>query len=185
MKFNRSAFALLALLILAVACKQPPTPPRPSDTARAGGGSTLAPDWISPSDIRGVSRNDLPPLRSDTNAAASNRKEGLFPAIYFDFDQSAVRPSDRPALQEAADYLLRETGAKLVIEGHCDWRGTTEYNMALGERRAASARDYLLSLGISPDRVEIVSKGDLEAIQVDDEAQLQQDRRADLVVIPN
>jgi peptidoglycan-associated lipoprotein len=188
MKFTRSALALLATLLLAVACKQPPTPPSPSDTGMPGGGSQFGdPNFVNPSLLNRPRTDDAPPARDaafSRGAGENGWLEGVLPSIYFDFDQSAVRPSDRPALQEAADYLMRNPGAKLLIEGHCDWRGTSEYNLALGERRAGNARDYLLSLGISADRVEIVSMGDLEATEVSDEVQLQQDRRADLIVIP-
>lgn len=191
MKFTRSALAsvLLVLLFVASACKQPPVPPRPTDTSLPGGGSGRnSSQFVSPETIRRAPLgDDLPALRnSDFGDVSANggRLEDILPSIYFDFDQSAVRPTDRPALQEAADYLLRNPSHKLLIEGHCDWRGTAQYNLALGERRAASARDYLLSLGIDPTRVEIVSQGDIDAVEVDDEVQLQQDRRADLVVIP-
>lgn len=187
MKFTRSAVALFALLLLAVACRQPPTPPDPSETGgvpQAGNGDV---DWVSPEAVRRSDPGEVPPSRAEgfSNLPGDDgRLEGVLPSVYFAFDQSAVRPADRPALQEAADYLLQQPNAKLIIEGHCDWRGTSEYNLALGERRAASARDYLLSLGIPQSRVEIVSKGDLEAVETDDEGLLQQDRRADLVIIP-
>ena len=78
-----------------------------------------------------------------------NRLEGLFSPIYFDFDQSFIRPADRGALQEVAQYLNDNTGSKLLVEGHCDWRGTTEYNMALGDRRANSVTTYLEQIGVS------------------------------------
>lgn len=115
---------------------------------------------------------------------ASGGIEGLLPSVYFAFDQATIGPKDRPSLQTAADYLASNPSARLIIEGHCDWRGTSEYNMALGERRAASAREYLVSLGVDAARLETVSMGDLEATQSDDESILQEDRRADLIVLP-
>lgn len=185
MKFTRIPIALVAILLFAVACKQPPTPPQPALTGALGGGMASDIGWIDPSDVGRTNLSDLPPMRSrgfDT-AGGDAVVENALSSIYFDFDQSAVRPGDRAILQEASDYLAQHPDTRLLIEGHCDWRGTSEYNMALGERRAASALDYIVSLGVSADRIEIVSKGDLEASQSESEAQLQEDRRADLIVL--
>lgn len=114
----------------------------------------------------------------------NNRIENLFSPVYFDFDQSFVRPEDRPTLQEVADYLNANPSAQLLVEGHCDWRGTTEYNMALGDRRANSVTAYMAQLGIAADRLETVSKGDLEAVTEGSESDMNRDRRADLIIIP-
>ncbi|MFP4282446.1 MAG: OmpA family protein [Opitutales bacterium] len=190
MKLVRSTIVAALLLTLLAACAQPPAPPDPSMTSapRAGGGQGNGNlGWVDPSVVgRGDAFDSGLEMRSDRFGGAdqSGRLEGVLPSIYFEFDQSAVRPSERPALQEAADYLLENDDARLIIEGHADWRGTTEYNLALGERRAASARDYLLSLGIDSTRIEIVSMGDREAVQTDDESVMRTDRRADLIVIP-
>lgn len=187
MKRIPTLVAFLALMILASACRQPPTPPQPSMTRAPSSGSGGA----GSSGLGTLATNlEIAPstgLQSRSsgfdNMGDANRLEGILPSIYFDFDQSALRPQDRALIQQAADYLLDNSSAKLLIEGHCDWRGTTEYNMALGERRAANARDYLLSLGIEPARVEIVTLGDREATQTSDSAILQGDRRADFVII--
>src|SRR5918995_192170 len=68
--------------------------------------------------------------------------------VFFDYDMSSIRDDARPILQKNADYLRRWTTTRVSIEGHADARGTAEYNLALGERRASSVRDYLVSLGI-------------------------------------
>lgn len=184
--------AFLALMILATACRQPPTPPQPSMTQAPSSGNSSGSYNNSGSNNLGTLATDLQfapsqglETRSDdfSEISDSDRLEGLLPSVYFDFDQSALRSQDRPLIEQAADYLLNNSSAKLLIEGHCDWRGTTEYNMALGERRAANAREYLLSLGIDPNRVEIVTLGDREATQSSDANMLQRDRRADLVII--
>ncbi|MEA3359039.1 MAG: peptidoglycan-associated lipoprotein Pal [Thermodesulfobacteriota bacterium] len=80
--------------------------------------------------------------------------------IYFDFDRSFIRPEYRPILKEKADYLKDNPNVRIRIEGNCDERGTNEYNLALGERRANSANKFLVSLGVSPDQIEIVSYGE-------------------------
>lgn len=140
-------------------------------------------DWISGSDINSAEAMGLE-MRNSGITGDSNRIENLFSPIYFDFDQSFIRPSDRPVLQEVATYLSRNPTHKLLVEGHCDWRGTTEYNMALGDRRASSVVAYLTQIGVSASRMETVSKGDLEALTEANEQQMQMDRRADLVIIP-
>src|SRR5919106_208512 len=80
--------------------------------------------------------------------------------VFFDFDQWSVRDDVRPALQKNADWLRRWSSTRATIEGHCDSRGTSEYNLALADRRAHGVRDYLVSLGISPERLLVVSKGE-------------------------
>jgi peptidoglycan-associated lipoprotein len=109
--------------------------------------------------------------------------EGVLPSIYFGFDSSSVAASERPKLQQAADYLHENTGYHILVEGHCDWYGTSEYNLALGDRRANSISDYLGTLGITPLRVEKLSKGSLEATGGLSKSQSAQDRRADLILL--
>ena len=83
----------------------------------------------------------------------------LLKDIYFDFDKYDIRPGDAEILKANAALLMRQPTVKIQIEGHCDERGTTEYNLALGERRANSAKKYLISLGMSPDRISTISYG--------------------------
>lgn len=80
--------------------------------------------------------------------------------IHFDFDSSALSETSREVLSVKADILKRYAELTLVVEGYCDERGTVEYNLALGERRARASYDYLVILGISPDRLSIVSFGE-------------------------
>lgn len=79
--------------------------------------------------------------------------------IHFDFDSFALRPEARTVLQRKAELLKDNPDVKLLIEGHCDERGTAEYNLALGERRARAAYEFLVLLGVSPNRLQIVSYG--------------------------
>ena len=80
--------------------------------------------------------------------------------IYFDFDKSVIRPGDAKTLDASAAYLKQNTNLLVLIEGHCDERGTNEYNLALGDRRAKAAMNYLVAQGISADRMTIVSYGE-------------------------
>jgi peptidoglycan-associated lipoprotein len=86
-------------------------------------------------------------------------EESVFPNIHFDFDKSFIREDAKPILAKVADYLQKNQGAKVLIEGHCDERGTAEYNMALGDRRATSAKKYLVGLGVNADRLSTISYG--------------------------
>jgi peptidoglycan-associated lipoprotein len=79
---------------------------------------------------------------------------------FFDLDQSVIREDARAVLQKNAEWLLRWTSTRITIEGHCDERGTSEYNLALGERRANAVQQYLVSLGVPRDRILVVSKGE-------------------------
>ena len=80
--------------------------------------------------------------------------------IYFDFDRSSIRNEARAVLEKTAAFLKDNASIHMRIEGNCDERGTSEYNLALGERRANSAKLFLVSLGISPDRIRTISYGE-------------------------
>lgn len=96
---------------------------------------------------------------AEAGAAVTKEMPSAFSDIHFDFDKSFIRDDAKPVLAQVADYLKKNTGAKLQIEGHCDERGTAEYNMALGDRRAESARAYLVSLGVPASALSTVSFG--------------------------
>jgi peptidoglycan-associated lipoprotein len=102
---------------------------------------------------------------------------------FFDFDKSDIRPDARPALSKTAEFLRNYPQVKVTIEGHCDERGSTEYNLALGDRRAQSAKQFLSSLGISADRMTTVSYGKERPFCTEhNEECWQQNRRAHLVL---
>jgi peptidoglycan-associated lipoprotein len=87
-------------------------------------------------------------------------ESSLLKDIYFDFDKYDIRPGDMATLKRNAELLKKYHKVKIQLEGHCDERGTNEYNLALGERRANSARNYLLSIGVSPERISTISYGE-------------------------
>jgi peptidoglycan-associated lipoprotein len=104
-------------------------------------------------------------------------------AIYFDFDKFTLKPEAREALKKNADWLSKNTDKKVVVEGNCDERGTNEYNMALGQRRADSAAKYLKDLGIKKDRVSTVSYGkERPECKESNEECWSKNRRADVVL---
>jgi peptidoglycan-associated lipoprotein len=102
---------------------------------------------------------------------------------YFDYDKADIRPDARDALSKTAQFLRSYPQLKVVIEGHCDERGSTEYNLALGDRRAAAAKQFLTSLGLSADRMESVSYGkERPFCSASTEECYQQNRRAHFVM---
>ena len=110
-------------------------------------------------------------------------EEGPLKNIYFDFDRYGLKSESRETLKASAGWLKENPGTRLEIEGHCDVRGTTEYNLALGARRAQAAKDYLMTLGISAQRVSTVSYGkELPVCRDKSEACWQKSRRDRFVV---
>ena len=114
------------------------------------------------------------------------RDESAFAAntIYFDFDSSVVRSSEIVKLDEVIQILLTDGALKLIVEGHCDSRGTEEYNRALGERRANSVRDHLITAGIGADRVRTISFGEDKPKDFgQDEAAWAANRRGEFILL--
>jgi len=107
-----------------------------------------------------VTEKELAKVETKEEPARYQEEKDLFADILFDYDKYDVREEDKPVLQNIANWLLKNTSAKLSIEGHCDERGTNEYNLALGDRRAKAARDYLIALGIASGRIEMLSYGE-------------------------
>lgn len=170
-----------AALVLA-GCSKKPLRPDPSATLMGpgpGGASSL-----NPTDLATTSAGtDLTARNPDFDANGQNRTALAAQTVYFDFDKSAIKASERPKLAAAKDYLDKNPGQRLLLEGHCDWRGTAEYNLGLGDRRASAVKKYLQSIGVGADKVETLSKGSLEASKNADEATMAKDRRVDLVVV--
>jgi peptidoglycan-associated lipoprotein len=88
-----------------------------------------------------------------------SEEKSPFEDIHFDYDKYEVQSDAQTALKSVSSWLLKNPSARLLIEGHCDERGTNEYNLALADRRAKAVRDYLIALGIASLRVEMVSYG--------------------------
>jgi len=191
----RILFILLsAILLLSSGCtrKQGPTPSGGGATGSSdvGQGFDIVPDsgmgedWNSGDlELRDPGQGFGEGTYTDSSGKTWNTVEGMFPSVYFGFDSSAISASERGKLQQAADYLQANPSTALLVEGHCDWYGTAEYNLALGDRRAESVSNYLGTLGISPLRVDKLSKGSLEATSGLSKSQSSEDRRADLILL--
>ena len=165
MKLRRSVLlstiALLIIVVMASCSRQtpPPAPPPPAPPPPAATPPPPPPPPPPP-----APEEPPPPLTEDQifeqkSLAELNSEMPLGDAL-FDYDQATIRDDARPVLQANATYLRRWTTTRVSIEGHADSRGTSEYNLALGERRAAAVRDYLVSLDIAANRMLGVSRGE-------------------------
>ena len=103
--------------------------------------------------------------------------------VYFDLDESTLRDDAKGPLQRNADWMKRWTSTAITVEGHCDARGSSEYNLALGTRRANAVKDYLVSLGVPGGRVTVISKGKEQPFcSENNEGCWQQNRRGHFVI---
>lgn len=119
-----------------------------------------------------------------TKASAATHLQSALEKIYFDFDAATLSEAARSTLTKNASALMKESAARIRIEGSCDERGSAEYNLALGERRAKSAQQYLISLGVKADRLATISYGkEKPAVQGSSEAAMAKNRRDEFVVI--
>lgn len=102
--------------------------------------------------------------------------------VYFGFNEANLTDESRTALNNNAEYLRNHEGVRIQVEGHCDSRGSTEYNLALGERRAMAVRKYLVKLGVNPTRLEIISYGEERPVDpAQNEEAWSQNRRAEFM----
>lgn len=149
------------LLLLAACSSAPETAPG----GPPGGPGAGAPGGIG-------SRNALPGSQQDLEASAGDR-------VFFAFDRSDITPESQQILERQADWLRRYPNVTVTIEGHCDERGTREYNLALGERRAQAVKNVLVALGIPASRISTISYGkERPAVVGSSEEAYAQNRRA-------
>jgi peptidoglycan-associated lipoprotein len=162
---RRKAVILVILLGLAGACAKPkppvarPTPPPPS------GGAGIPDANRPPTPPTPVSEPQPVPVEPAAADSLNSKdldelnKNSPFQPLFFGLDQAEVSAEGQQVLQANAEIMKKYASWVITIEGHADERGTAEYNLALGERRALAARDYLISLGIAADRLRTVSYG--------------------------
>jgi peptidoglycan-associated lipoprotein len=106
-----------------------------------------------------ITDQQLAKVETTEEAPMYSEEKSPFEDIHFDYDKYEIQTDAQVALKSVSSWLLKNPSARLLIEGHCDERGTNEYNLALADRRAKSVRDYLIALGIASARVEMVSYG--------------------------
>jgi peptidoglycan-associated lipoprotein len=173
------SLGLAASVLLLAACTKKPT--RDGNAGQLG--DSINPDQVAlTSDLApglGLESRNLPPGATEDEFTI----RGLMEPVYFEFDRSAVGQRERPKIEAAVKWLRDNPDKRMLLEGHCDWRGTTEYNLGLGDRRANAVKRYLESLDIPSARLEILSKGSTEAKQTGGDAEWAKDRRVEFVVL--
>lgn len=133
--------------------------------------------------IGNLSINSANQEQSGEYIRAHGRSSIVFSPIYFDFDQSGINAEMRPIVTSNANYMKDNPDTVIVIEGNCDERGTNEYNLALGERRAINVREYMINLGVAPARIRTVTYGEERQVFMDQtELDWSQNRRADFIM---
>ena len=168
-KFGISLIAALSL-ILSVSCTS--TPKKDEEVVAVG-------------DVNSDPNISSEAMSFDPSGSDSGNIQGLN-TINFDYDQAALTSSARQTLADNAQWIKDNKNVTIQIEGHCDSRGSVEYNLALGERRAKSVKDYLASLGVSPKRMTIISYGKEKPLEIGDtEAVYARNRRANFVPLSN
>ncbi|HUF78356.1 MAG TPA: peptidoglycan-associated lipoprotein Pal [Thermoanaerobaculia bacterium] len=173
----------IAITLLGCPKKQPQTPPEEIQVETE---VMPAPEEVAPEPPMTEGDRVEPGLPADVEELNRYlRDRGLIGDVYFDFDRSELRAESREQLTRNSDWLRDNPGYAVTIEGHCDERGTNEYNLALGDRRASSARDYLVSLGIDGGRMSTISYGEERPDCTESsESCWQRNRRAHFVVRP-
>lgn len=173
-KFALKAACLAATILLVAACETPVE--EKADTS--GTGSTKQ--------TTTTMTKAEPKAMMESRVAPGSQEDLVLNVggqIHFDYDKSNLRTEDRRIVERWADWLQQFPAVTVTIEGHCDERGTREYNLGLGERRADSARKYLIALGINADRIGTISYGKERPLCVSsNEACYTQNRRDMLIV---
>jgi len=177
---KKFCFLICSAALVLTGCSKKPKRPDPSSTVLGPGtGGTITPTDTSIVSDTNTKLEERPPGVIETD----DMIKGLLGAVYFDFDKSSVKESERTKIQAAKDYLAKNPQYRILFEGHCDWRGTDEYNLALGDRRATAAKKYLISLGVDASKVEANSKGSLESKKNATDDEMKNDRRAEIIVL--
>jgi peptidoglycan-associated lipoprotein len=147
-----SILSVLAAAALLAACGKKPAPEQPAPEPAPA--REEAPPPPPP-----AANDDAERLKRDAEARAKALRDELADLVHFDFDKADIRASDQGILDRKAAILAANSPVRLRIAGHCDERGSDEYNLALGNRRAASAKRYLTGKGVDDGRLEVVSYG--------------------------
>jgi peptidoglycan-associated lipoprotein len=183
-RFQMCALVLIVAVLGAGACgkKKVTLPPAPAEPAPTKTTPTPPP----PPPQAPPAAQPAPPTEEELFRSKTldqlNAEKPLADA-FFPLDSTELNDAARTALQKNVEWMKRWATTKVMVEGHADSRGTNEYNLALGERRAAAVRDYAVTLGLATDRVTIVSKGEEQPFCSDEnEACWQQNRRGHFII---
>ncbi|MEW6068492.1 MAG: peptidoglycan-associated lipoprotein Pal [Nitrospirota bacterium] len=164
--------------------EQPPTTSQEAvqKTTEVGPEEKITEQELTKIESAEITKEESP--KSSEKAREEITEKDILKDIYFDFDMYNIQPDAKTTLETITAWLLKDPSKKILIEGHCDERGTNEYNLALGDRRAKAARDYLIALGIAPKRIEMVSYGEEKPLCADQSEECwAKNRRAHFVIL--
>jgi len=177
--------ALVAAFWLGACASEPPPPPEPTGPSAeelARQDSIRRAEQARQDSIRRAEQarqDSIQRVREATAAARANLEE----MVFFDFDESSITPAAERVLRQKVEILRNSPAVRLRIEGHADERGSTEYNMALGNRRAESVREFFVGFGLDPNRFSIVSYGEERPlVNQSNEQAWERNRRAEFVI---
>jgi peptidoglycan-associated lipoprotein len=189
-QFRMVCYWVTAIFVLSLAgCAPTATKPSsssssPSTGSQAGAGQRQGEGARGGTAETTTSPGSLEALRQGQSSATP--PSSPLKDVFFDFDRYDLKPDARDTLKDNAEWLKRNSSARIEIEGHCDSRGTAEYNLALGAKRAQTAKDYLATLGISPERLSTISYGaEIPVCREENETCWSRNRRARLVIVPS
>lgn len=191
-KFLRMGVAALVLVVVVAGCKQNPAGITPLPPPARVGPSEPPPGGIIGGPVGpGVTETEVPspvgtplPPRGSYDGWPEDRETFKAQTVYFDFDSSVIKSSERPKIDGVAAHLKANPFHAVKVEGHCDERGTEEYNRALGERRALAVREVLLAAGIAPERIVTISYGEDRPVDPGhNEEAWRKNRRAEFVLL--
>ena len=129
----------------------------------------------------GSEKIDASPMNMSATGSDSGKIDGL-QTVHFDYDKSTIPVEEKAKIQGNASWMKKNTSGKMLIEGHCDQRGSTEYNLSLGERRANAVKQMIVSQGVSASRITTVSFGKEKLIsEGDSDSEMAKNRRANFV----
>lgn len=162
-------FVITAMAVSIAACSKKTKPDADVGADAGGGGAPVI---------------ESKPLAFDPQGSDTGAIPGLY-TIHFEYDDSSITPEGKKQLELNVDWMKKNTNLDMQVEGHCDERGSVEYNLALGERRAKSVRSYLVSMGIPANRIRTVSYGKEKKIDNGDtDTSHSKNRRANFVPLP-
>lgn len=179
----------LALTMAATGCKKKPVrvtnlPGQPTGVPRGGELTPLPPGGTLPGSETPIGGGPLPDLGDIDKNFTQSRTELAAYTVHFDFDSSVVKSSEKPHVEAVAAYMKGTAKVALLIEGHCDERGTEEYNRSLGELRALALREALVASGADGSRITTRSFGEDKPVAMGhDESAWRQNRRGEFVVL--
>jgi peptidoglycan-associated lipoprotein len=181
-----ASLLVIALMVLVVGCPKKPPPEAPKTTAPPVAEKPAPAVEVPSEKERGFEETQEKPssIEDQDSALAKLNAQKVLGAIYFEYDKSDLRAEALEQLKRNAEWLKANSGYRVRIEGNCDERGTVEYNLALGDRRAAAAKSYLVKSGIDGSRVETISYGEEHPVDPGhSEDAWKKNRRDDFVVI--